>query len=238
MDIKLFVVSHKKLDNNSALLKEREIIYVGKNSTKFKTENDYVDCDKKDNIADKNPVFCELTALYYIWKNVKCDCVGIEHYRRFFRNGKRIPIKKSKIEKYLKQHDLIAVNVFPFFPISIKRHFIHNHGKEYYEILRESVSRNYPDYLKYFDKKMNGFKISFFNMLIAPKEIFDKYCEFIFTILFDIEKTMKIPEDPYQRRMIGFMAERLLSAFIAGSHYKAKLVRHFRVWNTQKNIEK
>lgn len=42
------------------------------------------DDDGQDNISTKNPNYCELTAIYWAWKNLDAEYYGLFHYRRFY----------------------------------------------------------------------------------------------------------------------------------------------------------
>lgn len=79
-DIKIIIASHKKYKNSC---EEMYIpIQVGAEG-KEKIEG-YIQDNTGENISSKNPYFCELTGLYWAWKNLDADYVGLVHYRRYF----------------------------------------------------------------------------------------------------------------------------------------------------------
>ena len=53
-----------------------------------------------DNISAKNPLFCELTGLYWAWKNLDADYIGLVHYRRYLTQNK---VKTKDIDKKFKE---------------------------------------------------------------------------------------------------------------------------------------
>lgn len=57
-------------------------VHVGKETSRvslpFKGDNE------GENISDRNCLFCELTGLYWAWKNLNADYMGLAHYRRLY----------------------------------------------------------------------------------------------------------------------------------------------------------
>ena len=49
----------------------------------------YMKDNTGDNISEKNPRYCELTGLYWAWKNLDADYLGLVHYRRYFASDKK-----------------------------------------------------------------------------------------------------------------------------------------------------
>ena len=83
MDIKILVATHKKywMPDDDVYVP----LHVG---AEGKESLGYLPDNTGDHISSKNPSYCELTGLYWAWKNLDCEYIGLCHYRRYF--GKSI----------------------------------------------------------------------------------------------------------------------------------------------------
>ena len=90
--IKVLVCCHKAtyVPNDDVYLP----IQVGKANSKI--DLGFQGDDEGKNISEKNFSYCELTAVYWAWKNLKdIDYIGLCHYRRFFDFSFRPFIQKE-----------------------------------------------------------------------------------------------------------------------------------------------
>jgi hypothetical protein len=220
-------VCHKetKLNIDSEL---RKTIHVGEKIFQC----DYYDYDG-ENISDKNSTFCELTAIYWIWKNSKSSIMGLEHYRRFFRNptislfndkmidGKTIKKIFGKYDVILpKKHYLKRFNVEEDYKYGES---LGNHIFNDFLILENVIKTHFNDYYNDFCaiKKLNYYYP--FNMIICEKKVFDSFCSFLFPILMLIESKIDVSSRKGNTvRAFGYLAERLMNLWIVHNKKKVK----------------
>ncbi|MCM8711375.1 DUF4422 domain-containing protein [Clostridium sp. SYSU_GA19001] len=240
MDIKILVATHKKY----AMPQEKIYIplHVGKES---KEKLDYQGDNTGDNISIKNANYCELTGLYWAWKNLKCDYIGLCHYRRYFTNKNLfirvlkknskfdLILKKIEIENLFKKYDIILPRKRNYYIETIKSHYEHAHNIRDLEETRKIIEQKYPEYLKSFDAVMKRRTLYLFNMFIMKKEQFDNYCKWVFDILFELEKRIDISHyNNYQKRVFGFLSERLFNVWL---EYNCNFIKkQIRVINLEK----
>lgn len=220
IDIKQCVISHKTID--SPIFENRTICYVNKNIKKENKSN-CLNTWEKDNIDDLNKYYCELTALYWMWKNIDAEYISLEHYRRLFISSKhkfsrKKFLSRDEIEEIFKDNKFKIIMPYKvFFKKSIYQEYCIKHNKEDIDCLKQQIELQYPSYLDSFNKIMNGHEVSLCNMFVMKKEDMDKYCKFAFDLLdkvFEIRKEDILKRDKYQQRSIGFIAERLFNIYV------------------------
>jgi len=226
MKSKILVATHKSYrfpDNNLYTP-----IHAGK--TLSKENFGYMGDDTGIHISNKNRNFCELTALYWAWKNdyfKSYDYVGLVHYRRYFRGD--LPFEKfnllSKIQiaDLMKTYDILLPKKRKYYIETIENHYSNAHNKSDLNLIRQIIQEKHPDYTHSFDLLMQQRELYLFNMFVMKKELFDTYMEWLFDILFELEKRVDISVyDTYQSRIFGFISERLFNVWIIKNQLNIK----------------
>ena len=203
-----------------------KIFVVGSSKNKFLPMDDIrerfvVDQPHEgDNIDFLNPWYCELTGLYYLWKNINDDIVGLEHYRTYFWKDKR-PISKQRILDILKDNDIICSGYS--YPVRNAIYLFQKYDKHLNgitNVVLDNIKKHDEGLEEYFRKFLNGQSLYPCNMFIGKKEIIDKWCNFIFPLLIDIEKESPIGPKTNTLRREGYITEFLFGAWLEYNKYK------------------
>lgn len=198
-------------------LYENLLVGADKNecSLKCKRDNDF-----PENISFKNPNYCELTGLYWIWKNAQDNIVGLCHYRRYFTKNvwfrqKEALLTNGDVKKILKKYDAIFPQKRKYATMTSKDHFIMCHDALSWAETRKIINEKYPEYIVdfiWFESEKSGYC---YNMFVMNMELLDSYCNWLFDILFALEKNINIElKDMYASRIFGFISERLVNVWI------------------------
>lgn len=220
---KIYVVTTKK--EKMMLPSNYEYIQVNAaNNSKIYPLTD----DTFDNISLKNPNYCELTALYWIWKNDNVNqIVGLMHYRRFltlnkFSTKTRFFLNEKVINKQLKKHNFIATKLYKT-NVSIKDHLLLNVREKDFNSLRQIIHVKYPEYLDTFDYVFKNNKTYLLNIFISNKNELNSYATWLFDILFELEKNVSMEGySTQEKRLYGFLSERLFTVYVLKNKLKVK----------------
>ena len=221
MEIRIIVAAHKPYWMPSdPMYLPVQVGAAGKESIGFQRD------DEGENISGKNESFCELTGLYWAWKNLDADYIGLSHYRRHFANGKRTGNKKKKVitrgelEKELEGADILLPTPRNYRIETNFTQYTHAHHYTDLAATREILSEKAPACIRTWDGSMKRTTGHRFNMFVMKKEKLDEYCTWLFDILFELEKRLDISGySDYDRRVFGFVSERLLDVWIETNGY-------------------
>lgn len=226
MNIKIIVATHKpyKMPDDPMYLP----VHVGREiSENWQTNGlvTYTGDNTGDNISSKNKNYCELTALYWAWKNLEADYIGLAHYRRHFKGGTgdkwQSILTKQQAENLLKEYDVILPKERNYFIENTYDQYIHAHNRQDLDKTFEIIQQFYPEYIPAWEKVMNSTKGHRLNMFLMKRQVFDRYMDWLFSILFRLEEVLDISEySANDRRVFGFVSERLLDIWLLANDIK------------------
>ena len=239
--VRIFVSAHKqtKLFDSNIL----QPIQVGAGRASWKFENMLAD-DTGDNISELNPMYCELTAQYWAWKNVECDYAGFCHYRRYFNfsasryeenaygeimedtidaaSQRKYALDDESIRRAVEDYDVITTEFKDLrrFPGKFTTPIEHWHeapkliDDDLISVLAILIDMH-PEYIPAIEAYVNGHSTCFCNMFIMRKPLFDDYCAWLFPILERFVDTCDMTYYSKETlRTPGHLSERLLNIYL------------------------
>ena len=203
-----------------------------------------------DNISDKNGSYCELTGMYWAWKNLKnVDIIGLCHYRRYFdfhgQCQKYTPISMFNEKDFdtinldvpfdvlskVSKKGAVVVSKRISYNIPLILDYCASHVADDYRVLNYVIHKTQEEkYINAFHKVMEKHvSMSNFNMFLMKWGDFDAYCQWIFPILSEVEKYTDINGyTPFQKRIYGYMAERLFNVWLEAE--KKETIKRPVIW--------
>ena len=207
--LRIFISAHKPVD-----LFESDILQPVEVGASLRANNfPWAWHDNEgENISDQNPMYCELTAQYWAWKNVDAEYYGFCHYRRYFNfssksykenpwgeiieptinaaSQKKYGLDDESIRKAIEGFDVVTTEVkdltqFPgeaSTPLQQYEAAPKLDIEDLYHVFA-IVQDMYPEYTADIEAFANGHRSCFCNMFIMKKQIFMEYCAWLFPIL-------------------------------------------------------
>ena len=228
---KIIVATHKqfKMPEDTELYLPIQVGSEGKEKLGYQCDNE------GDNISSLNPYYCELTGLYWAWKNLECDYLGLVHYRRYFTskhqsyseslNMNDIILSKAELQDLLAEYDVIVPKKRKYYIETLYSHYAHTHDANHLDVTRQIVSELRLDYIDAFDWVMKQRSGYMFNMFIMSKENVVAYCEWLFPIIDELYKRLDITDySAFDARLFGRVSERLFNVWLAKQDMRIKEV--------------
>lgn len=129
--------------------------------------------------------------------------------------SKRIP------SLFNEQHvDIIVPTNMSSFLITNQLHFNEVLSNDFLSLITRKIEDVAPDYLNEFKETLAATTMTYANIIVARNAIFDEYCNYVFSVLFAVEKS--IVDEGYWRdlhekslfRRFGYIGELLTSSFV------------------------
>ena len=255
-DIRIFVTTHKDVDTFFSDILQP--VQVGAKLPRKRLLWAFQD-DSGVNISEKNLSYCELTTQYWAWKNADAKYYGFCHYRRYFDFSDEMHAENAYgevLDKYIdwgsqaryglsddaitdavEGWDIITTGIKDLnsFPEHYKSPLDHYERAPYLKVsdLKRAVKilkKLHPDYAADADAYLSGHFMCFCNMYVMRKELFFRYCEWMFPILDEFCSnwdTSKLSHEAV--RTPGHLSERLFNIWLLHEKRTNSTLKHKEV---------
>ena len=197
-----------------------EIYVVGSTKDKYKELDNirypyYIDMQHAgDNIDHLNPYYCELTALYYLWKHSSSDVRGLEHYRTYFYGDDGL-LSEHEIEQILASNRFICGRMH--FPTTlglptVLDGMLRGPTMPYVNVFKGVLNDIDPMFGWAFETYVNQEWFYPTNTFITSASTFNEYCSILFFVLNQF--VMKTGYNDATRRMAGYMGEAFMGVWL------------------------
>ncbi len=177
--------------------------------------------DTGDNISAKNGNYCEITGLYWIWKNSLRDSeseyFGLAQYRRSF----------ELTEDDLRRLFCNDIDVLLPYPLMYEPD-INKHHERYlkdadWTALLTALKEVSPEYAEAFPGVLGQQWMYNYNVIIAKAQVLKDYCEWLFPVLSRVEE-LSVPKGSERAdRYIGYMVETLETLYFMENADRLKI---------------
>ncbi len=231
-DTKIYVATHKEYQMPA----DRGYVPIHVGSQGKESINGYELDSTGDNISAKNSGYCELTGLYWAWKNSEANYIGLSHYRRHFTFESRLPKSEEdkfklvantkRMEELLDKTGIILPKKRKYYIENLYDHYKNTLYIEPLDVTGQIIEEKYPEYVKEFQMLHKRTSAHMFNMFVMKKEHLDAYCQWLFDILFELEERIDGSQyDAFHGRFYGRISELLLDVWINTNGYQYSEVK-------------
>lgn len=180
----------------------------------------YIGDNTGDNISKLNPLFGELTAQYWIWKNDhNSDILGLCHYRRYFVDEANNFLTAENIEKILNEYDIIVCSMDcedTYYKLYDESHNIND-----LNAVGKAIEKVCPQYHEAFREVVFGKELYVGNLFITSAKNYKEYSKWLFEIFDEASKSIDVSGyDDYHKRVYGFLSEQLLQVWVKYNELK------------------
>lgn len=228
-NIKILVATHKKykMPADTSVYLPIHVGCEGKEDLGFQGDN------SGENISTLNPYYCELTGLYWAWRNLACDYLGLVHYRRYFTKTTKgynesiniddVILNRYEIEELLENSEVIVPKRRKYYIETLYSHYDHTFDGSHLDLARKMIEMKNPEYLSSFDKVMKQRSGYMFNMFIMKKELADDYFSWLFPILDSMYESIDLSDlTDFEARLFGRVSEILFNVWLDKNDLKIK----------------